>query len=445
MKADNQLANQERCILNMIKNGTGGVTIQNDFNICLQKSSSSSVSEACINTTRSQDNTTTLILRVSIELLTVVLSTLEDRILHNREQLCGVDTLIIEIRSGVLPMDRTTADFCQQNVHENVVVNNVNLTLEFLFGELKENYSYYAEFVYEIHNSSFVRRLITDECEICDGKIISASEYQRRSYNGKRSFISIGTFHSDENFELEDGSVFLCDEILEPGERPLFSSVPGGLELAQGLAVLSLIALLLTFITYCYFSKLRNVPGKIIMNLLVALFLALSSICIEPLLHFPDSLCLTSAIVFHYFWLAAFVWMNILSIDTTYILSCRPFSPIETSSGRYRLCMYYAYGWGGPGMFVLVCIALHYCKCSSFGFEYGYDDGICWPNDGKSGLYFFGVPVAILLSMNVILLCITVGTIWRSSRGMKKSRKQTDKFAASRREFMVFIKVTGCW
>ncbi|XP_072038913.1 G-protein coupled receptor Mth2-like [Amphiura filiformis] len=433
-----------RTLLNRTK--TEDINIYNeDFDGCLQDAPTTK-STVCAKAITTPDNTTATKVRIGPDLLTDVLDVLEEAMMRNNVRLCDTDIFVIEVRSGILPVDRATQKDCQQSIKEKKVLNQLNefdesLNLELLVGGVMDKHSYYVEFSYEFHNYSYTRNLLTDDCKICDGKILSADEYLRRSRNGTRPFISIGTFHSDENIGLENGSVLLCDEGHEPGERPLFSSVPGGLVLAQTLTVFSLVGLFLTFITYVVFSQLRNVPGRIIMNLLIALFVALSSICLGPLLLYPDSMCLISAVAFHYFWLAAFSWMNILSIDTTYILSCNPFVSNDASSGRYRLCAYFVYGWGGPGVFVLVCVALHFCKCTSFGFEYGFDDGVCWTNDGASGLYFFGVPVGILLAINVILLCVTVLTIWRSSRRIRKLEKNNDKLAASRREFIVFIKL----
>ncbi|XP_072037526.1 adhesion G protein-coupled receptor E3-like [Amphiura filiformis] len=446
-KANNHLESPISCysrtLMNITK--TEDITISNeDFDICLQEGPSTR-STVCTKAITAPDNTTTTNVRIGPDLLTDVINVLDEAMMRNNDRLCDTDIFVIEVRSGILPVDRATQKYCQQNIWEKEgLTSQLNeldesLTLDFLFGNVTNKHSYYVEFSYEFHNYSYTRNLLTDDCEICDGKIMSADEYLRQSRNGTRPFISIGNFHSDVNIGLENGSVLLCDEGREPGERPLFSKIPGGDVLAQTLTAFSLVGLFLTFITYAVFKKLRNVPGKITMNLLVALFVALSSICFGPLLLYPDSVCLISAIVFHYFWLAAFAWMNIVSIDATYILSCNPFMSNDASSGRYRLSAYFVYGWGGPGVFVLVCVALHFCKCTSFGFEYGFDDGVCWTNDGASGLYFFGVPVGILLAINVILLCVTVLTIWRSSRRIRKLGKHNDKLA--RREFIVFIKL----
>ena len=438
------------CISNVLSQNTTDVNIHDGtFDWCLQTpvTEPSVKFSVCLKVTAMADNSSTISLRVGEDIFSQVVNALERVMLSNGGTgVCNATGVVIENRSGLLPADRST---CTRTIHENDILNQSSnfdskLILKLQSNNISLTEFRYVEFAYTLFNYTNVRKLTTLECQICAGMIISKDEYVKRTHNGTRPFVTVGTFHSDKSVALEDGRVLLCDEGHEPGERPLFSSVPGGLVLANVLTVLSLIGILLTLITYIAFPKLRNVPGRVIMNLLVALFVALMSIVIGPLVRYPNSLCITFAAVFHYFWLASFFWMNILSIDTSYILAFKPFSSNDaTKGGRYRLYIYHAYGWGTPGVMIIICLILHFCKCTKFAFSYGLDDGICWTDDGASGLYFFNIPVAILLGINMLLLCVTIHCIWRTSRQVKAHGKPSNKLSASRRELLVFIKVSS--
>ncbi|XP_072050440.1 uncharacterized protein [Amphiura filiformis] len=112
--------------------------------------------------------------------------------------------------------------------------------------------------------------------------------------------------------------------------------------LTMVLIIISLIAIIVTFLTYCVFSELRNLPGKIVMNFLVALFIALLTVLID--LALPAYACIGAGPVFHYFWLSAFFWMNALSINTTVTLTRT--TPIRKHKGNKKLFTIMIYGWG---------------------------------------------------------------------------------------------------
>ena len=89
---------------------------------------------------------------------------------------------------------------------------------------------------------------------------------------------------------------------------------------------LSLVGLFIVFVVYLVLPQLRNVPGKCLMNLVTALFLAQ---LLFLLLNVPEAdsfACICLAVIVHYLYLAAFFWMNVLAFDIwhtfQYLKSC---------------------------------------------------------------------------------------------------------------------------
>ncbi|XP_072027735.1 uncharacterized protein [Amphiura filiformis] len=205
--------------------------------------------------------------------------------------------------------------------------------------------------------------------------------------------------------------------------------------------ILSLVATFMTFISYCIFKHLRNITGYIIMNFLVAFFVAQLMFLISPRLINPLNLCIASAVMSQFFWLAAFFWMNAVSLVTTSTMS-RSTLVRNKSLEMGVLARYMVYAWGGPLIIVGVCITLHFCDCTDIAPIYGRKDAaICWliGHDGFAVLWGFSAPVAALLLFNVILFLYAVITFRR-----KMSSGRTTKTSSKRikMEIGIYVKLT---
>jgi len=85
--------------------------------------------------------------------------------------------------------------------------------------------------------------------------------------------------------------------------------------------VISLVCLFVQFVIYMCYPALRNVPGKCIVCLVIALFFGqLMYVFLNPRDWYAPA-CFYFALIMHYSFLAAFLWMNVMAIDI-----CRTFS-----------------------------------------------------------------------------------------------------------------------
>ncbi|XP_072041608.1 uncharacterized protein [Amphiura filiformis] len=170
--------------------------------------------------------------------------------------------------------------------------------------------------------------------------------------------------------------------------------------------ILSLIGCSITFFTICFFRTLRNRVSPLLLNFIVAVFLAqLLFISGGDQTQHPE-VCAIIAIFLHYFWLSTFSWMNILAFDLFLTFG----SPDNLNAPRQletkQLIWYPIFGWGFPLCAVIPTIVLHYCQCTIV--RYG-SEAACWISNGWANLLCFGMPAAVMLSANVIFY---IGVVW---------------------------------
>ncbi|XP_038066764.1 uncharacterized protein LOC119736827 [Patiria miniata] len=217
-------------------------------------------------------------------------------------------------------------------------------------------------------------------------------------------------------FEIKSkGDVEVCN-FLQPGApstTPTFMNWgPAHFILTVTGSSLSLIGLVVTIATYVVFPSLRrNAAGWALMSLVAALFLAQLTMLIGLDRTDVPTLCVTFAIGSHFFWLAAFFWMNILAVDIyrTFGIGTSLSNPNERSFLRYAL-----YGWGAPTLIVATVAILSFCDCVEADVHYGSAHA-CWVGNGTANLLSFGVPIVVILCSNAVLFSLTMA-------GVKKTR-----------------------
>ena len=76
----------------------------------------------------------------------------------------------------------------------------------------------------------------------------------------------------------------------------------------------SMVSLVLLLITYMLFAELRNLPGKIIINLALSL-LVYQAMFFSAVKTPNQEQCLVIAVLLHFFVLSSFTWMNVMAYD----------------------------------------------------------------------------------------------------------------------------------
>ena len=196
---------------------------------------------------------------------------------------------------------------------------------------------------------------------------------------------------------------------------------------------LSLGGLIFIVLTYFKFEKIRNVPGKNLVNMCLAM-----GVSLMWLLLFKRNdnavLCTVSAVVAHYFWLAAFFWMSVNGFDTW-----RTFRPdalmVDQASLGALYSAYRAFAWGVPSIITTASVVVTYAF-PQLQFGYGNKE-MCWLNNPIQVVATFLIPIGFICLGNLLFFSDTVTNICRV-RKMSKAASESHKTAMS---FLPYVKV----
>ncbi len=221
------------------------------------------------------------------------------------------------------------------------------------------------------------------------------------------------------NFLMFNGTAYICvyySSKYKTKAKQAMSSKLLDLLSFIGLCV-SIPCLLLVLFTYSLFKELRTVPGVNLMKLTFSLLLTHSLLLGIKETHIKP-VCTAIAVLLHYLYLVTFMWMSIIAFDTY-----RTFSTTCYSRQRARncKCRFSAIGWLPAFPFVVICFSLDI----SGKVAIGYGDGeYCWIGNPRLNLFVFVIPVAFLVTFNVLVFILIVYSI-------QKVKKQTQNVVNS--------------
>ena len=168
----------------------------------------------------------------------------------------------------------------------------------------------------------------------------------------------------------------------------------------------SIPCLVLVLLTYSLFNDLRTVPGVNLMNLTLSLLLTHVLVFGIKATHIKP-LCNAIAVLLHYLYLVTFTWMSIIAFDTYRTFSRKCYSRQRTNNSRLI-----ALGWLPAFVFIVVtCFNLDISGKVAIG--YG-DDEYCWISNPRLNLFLFVIPVAFLVTFNVLFYILIVYWIKKS-------------------------------
>uniref|UniRef100_A0A3Q2XJ77 Adhesion G protein-coupled receptor L3 n=1 Tax=Hippocampus comes TaxID=109280 RepID=A0A3Q2XJ77_HIPCM len=158
--------------------------------------------------------------------------------------------------------------------------------------------------------------------------------------------------------------------------------------------LLSLVCLLVSLFTFCFFRGLQSDRNTIHKNLCICLFIAESLFLVGINRADQPIACAVFAALLHFFFLAAFTWMFLEGVQL-YILLVEVFES-EHSRRRY----FYLVGYGVPALVVAVSAAVDY---RSYG-----TDRACWLRLDTYFIWSFIGPATLIIMLNVIFLAIAL-------------------------------------
>lgn len=246
--------------------------------------------------------------------------------------------------------------------------------------------------------------------------------------------IDYNHFVNNSNF-IEDGDeILVCLFYNSSGNYSEMHSFDPALSYLSLIGtLLSICGLLAQIITYSLFAALRNTPGKCLICLSTALlvsqalFLTIYAIKIQWL-------CVTVAIFMHFGFLAYFCWMTTLAFDIWRTFQSNQLH--STSNKVFRL--YSIIGYGVPLIVVSIATGVNYMNYEK-GPKYGEE--ICWICDTYGQLYYFIIPIGILLSLDLIFFGMTVKNICQQSQDSAMARVSSTNQCDTRQHVFFYIKL----
>ncbi|PIK59072.1 hypothetical protein BSL78_04029 [Apostichopus japonicus] len=264
--------------------------------------------------------------------------------------------------------------------------------------------------------------LLQDEFSVANDELIRKS----------RTEISIS---QREYLLSSDGQVKVCLERLSSETSPqddLFLLI-----IFIIFTTLSLLGLFLTFVNYCLLKELRNLPGKLTMNFIVATFLAQLLLLVSPA---NEVMCTLIAIFGHFIWLSTFIWTTVIAYNVTQTFGGTSSLLIDASVTSHLILRNTVIGWISPAMFVGICFVFQRSTILEERFDYGKGE-TCWLTPPLANFLLFGIPAILCLTCNIIFYVTTVRGI-RDTKRTSLVATQTDESTLVKEEIVLFLKIS---
>ncbi|CAN9500364.1 unnamed protein product [Ophioblennius macclurei] len=169
--------------------------------------------------------------------------------------------------------------------------------------------------------------------------------------------------------------------------------------------VVSLVCLVISIFTFCFFRGLQSDRNTIHKNLCINLFIAELIFLIGIDMTKPEIGCAIIAGILHFFFLASFTWMCLEGVQLYLML-------VEVFESEYsRKKYYYVSGYLFPAIVVSVSAAIDY---KSYGTEKA-----CWLSVDNHFIWSFIGPVTFIIMLNLIFLVITMYKMVKHSTTLK--------------------------
>ena len=195
--------------------------------------------------------------------------------------------------------------------------------------------------------------------------------------------------------------------------------------------VVSVVCLLTSAMVYML-PKLQNRPGRLLLCLSVSLCLAQILFLVAPRAEIDSVICKIIGILDHFFFLASFLWMNVMSFDI-YKTFSSAFYSVENNQKHFAL--YSLYAWGSSLCITSAGILTDEMTAWSFRPKYGV--GACWITNTKALIVFFLVPCALLMILNSIFFVLSVRSIC-----ITKRRSSATLQKKSTCDLLIYIKLS---
>ena len=216
-------------------------------------------------------------------------------------------------------------------------------------------------------------------------------------HNNSVTIVASGKTYASGLYEVMDDVIIACERLSDEVD-PIDLVLSILTLVCIGISILCLIA---RIVLQKYISSFQAKPGKIQLQMTIALLFAFVMLVVGPFLSRIPEACTTAAVLLAYGFLASFVWMNVIAVDTWLVF--RPSSSFSRADDEGRsLLIHIICGWGIPLLLVTISIAMNYVDVDEkIRPEFG--GSRCWYKQRYAMLLYFGVPIAMSILLNISL------------------------------------------
>lgn len=249
------------------------------------------------------------------------------------------------------------------------------------------------------------------------------------------------TFNST-SYLIEENIIYICSSFLNY-EISLnkFSSQMGLITLI-GLGI-SIGSLILHIIAFSLVSDVRNLSGHNLVCLSASLIFAYSSFICMQLLAIRKSalLCRLTGATVLYFFLASMAWMNVIAWDVCRTLRMATVElRVATGKQRGRFAIYSLYAWTISGLFTGAALLADNLPDTLIPTTMKPGLGLsghCWFQRRSALIIFFASPVALIMTINLIMFILSTLMIGSTTRGTKSITQMT----TARTNYKLYLKL----
>ena len=204
------------------------------------------------------------------------------------------------------------------------------------------------------------------------------------SDNDSLTVNSSGESYQPGWFMIRDNGILICESyvitvVVIPLDKTLLATVT--------VIIFFFVVYSAVFSPCIFVPKYRPRVGRLQFQLMIVTLVTFFPLIILFLKFEIPVVRVTAAIILTHGILAAFIWLNIMIMDTW--LESRPSAPDE----ERPLVVHYLCGWGIPLFLICLYITLHFTEVDSiFGPE--FDTYRCWYKDNRAVMIYIGIPTA---------------------------------------------------
>ncbi|BFZ13024.1 hypothetical protein BsWGS_16063 [Bradybaena similaris] len=235
---------------------------------------------------------------------------------------------------------------------------------------------------------------ISKDCELDNGAItIRKSQYIRENETINictRTLRSLISYNSDIHLKLS-----------------LMSRIESLLTLTS--LSMSLVCLLVTFITYVVFPRLRSLPGKNNMIMVTWLFIAQLLVVLNSLPRKHSTACAVMGVVLHYSWLFTVLWTCVCSFHMFHVFVIRRGVASARRSHTFYLSRY-VITCSTVSSFIVLSVVFSKAYMSNYD-KIGYGGHVCYLSSNVLVGVAFLLPLCVVLLFNFFFFSMTIYTI----------------------------------